>query len=55
MGEYYAKLKRRKRPCVSQFHLCEMLRRGEFIETLSKLVVARGWRKEIIENDYKWI
>ena len=55
MGEYYTKLKRHRRPCVLKFHLCEMLRIGKIIGTLSKLVVARGSRKEILENGYKWI
>ena len=53
MGEYYTKLKRHKRPCVLEFHLCEMLRIGKIIGTLSKLVVARGSRKEMLENGYK--
>ena len=32
-----------KRPCIIQFHLFEMSRKGKYIETGSRLVVAWGW------------
>lgn len=35
-----------KRPCIIQFHLFEMSRKGKYIETESRLAVAWGWEGE---------
>ena len=40
---------------VSIYMKCLKHANAERQKVLNKLVVARGWRKEIIENDYKWI
>ena len=39
---------RHKRPCSIGIHLYEMSSMGKFIETESRLVVARGWDGDVI-------
>ena len=45
---------RHKRSYVLQFHLCEIFRIGEYIETKSRLVVTKGCRKKGMGNEY-WV
>ena len=41
----------RRRPHAGWFHLCEMSRTGKFIETESRLAVARNWGEDRMGSD----